>query len=197
MATSKPNWHTFTRQLVWFYGAVTIINVAIIGMFLLVTTPPPALAVAPHFTHRLRPKVIIQGVPVRIVVPSLAIDLPVRTGSYNTADQTWTIDTAGAFYADMSVPANNNNGTTLIYAHGRDGLFGSLPSITPGAKAVITTASGGTFTYTYQSVVEVNPDDTSLFDVTTAPTLILQTCSGDWSQFRALYSFSLTEVHSS
>jgi LPXTG-site transpeptidase (sortase) family protein len=193
MATSKPK-QKVIRQFAWFYGIITCANVLIIGMFFLVSTPAPVLAVYHPPVHHLKPKVIIQGIPIRVVVPSVGIDLPIQIGIYNPIDSSWTLGTDSAFYANASVPANNNNGTTLIYAHAQTGLFGELTAIQPGATAQVYTNSGAVFSYTYQSLQEVDPSDTSIFSVNTLPTLTLQTCTGDWSQYRALYSFTLTEV---
>lgn len=193
MATTKPKRQSL-RQIAWFYGIVTCANVLIVGMFLLVSTPAPVLAIYRPPAHHLKPKVIIQGIPSRVVVPSIGIDLPVQVGVYNPVDSTWTLGTDGAFYANPSVPANNNNGTTLIYAHGQAGLFGALPTIQPGAAAQVYTSSGAVFSYIYRSFQQVDPSDTSIFSTTTLPTLTLQTCTGDWSQYRALYSFDLTGV---
>lgn len=193
MATSKPK-RQLIRRLAWFYGIVTCANVLIIGMFFLVSTPAPVHAIYRPPAHHPKPKVIIQGIPTRVVVPSVGIDLPVQVGVYNPVDSTWTLGTNSAFYANASVPANNNNGTTLIYAHGQAGLFGALPTIQPGATAQVYTSSGVIFSYIYQSVLQVDPSDTSIFSVDTLPTLTLQTCTGDWSQYRALYSFTLAEV---
>ena len=199
MATPKPKTRTHSRrQLAWFYSAVSSINMLIIGMFILVSTPAPALAAPFHATvHHIKPKVIIQGVPTRVVVPSVGIDLPVQIGVYNPVDSSWSLGTDSAFYANLSVPANNNNGTTLLYAHGQDGLFGALPNIQPGATAQVYTSTGALFSYTYESMQQVEPSNTDIFSITTLPTLTLQTCTGDWSQFRALYSFTLTKVEQS
>jgi LPXTG-site transpeptidase (sortase) family protein len=196
MATSKHKKPSI-RQLAWFYGNLTLMSLLVIGMFMLVSTPPPAFAVYHPPAHHIVPKVIIQGIPTRIVVTSLGIDLPVQIGVYNPADSSWSLGTDSAFYANASVPANNNNGTTLIYAHGRAGLFGALPSIQPGAIAQVFTSSGALFSYTYMSVQQVDPSDTDVFAVDTLPGLTLQTCSGDWSQYRSLYSFTLTAVKQS
>ena len=193
MATSKPKKQPI-RQRVWFYSIITCANVLIIGMFFLVSTPAPVLAIYHPPAHHVKPKVIIQGAPTRVVVPSVGIDLSIQTGLYNPVDSSWTLGMDSAFYANMSVPANNNNGTTLIYAHGQQGLFGSLPDIQPGATADVYTSSGAVFSYTYESFQQVDPSNTDVFAVDTLPTLILQTCSGDWSQYRSLYSFRLTGV---
>ena len=181
-----------------YYSYLSIINVTIGTMLFMVTiAPPPVKAFSPD-THRLPIKIhsipATQGTPVRVVLDSLGIDLPIRVGSYNPTDSTWTISTTEAFYADISVPVNNGNGTTLIYAHARPGLFGDLPDIQPDAEALIYTDSGYVFHYHYLSMQSVDPSDVSSITSSGPPTLILQTCTGDWSEYRALFNFKLTAI---
>lgn len=194
MADSKHRRATTIRRVAWFYGVIVCANILLAGTVLLITAPAPSFAVAPHFIRRLPPRVITQGVPIRVVIPSIAVDLAVQTGGYDPTTETWSIDTSHAFYANMSVPSNDNNGTTLLYAHGRAGLFATLPSLQPGARALVYTANGHLFSYIYRSSVEVDPSMTDIFATDGDPSLLLQTCSGDWSQYRALYSFTLSSV---
>ena len=185
------------------YGAIAAINLSVLGMFVVILSPPPALVqvepVTAVTTKRLSAPSLVKinlGIPTRVVVESVAIDLPVRTGSYDEATQTWTVDTQSAFYADRSVPVNDSNGSTLIYGHARDGLFAKLPEITDGATAQVFTDSGKVFTYTFASSRQVTPDDTSVLVASGAPTLALQTCSGPFDIYRTLVSFNLSGVSS-
>ena len=185
-----------TGEKLWFYGVISYINLAILGMFVMVNVPPPTFAATPIVVHQAPPPLqkITMGLPTRVVLPSLAIDLPVQTGSYDQASNTWSTSTTDAYYADYSVPVNDHNGTTLIYSHARWGLFGTLPDIAAAAPVTIYTDTGYAFHYTYQSMRQVDPSDTSVFTVNGPPTLVLQTCAGDWSQYRALYSFRFVSV---
>ena len=185
------------------YGVIAAINLCVFGMFVVMLSPiptparsEPLVAIAPK---RLSAPELIKinlGIPTRVVVSSVGIDLPVRVGSYNSTDQTWTLDAQSAFYADRSVPANDSNGSTLIYGHARFGLFAKLPEISAGAIAEVYTDSGKIFTYTFASSRQVKPDDTSIFVNAGAPTLALQTCSGPFDSYRTLVSFSLSGVSS-
>lgn len=142
----------------------------------------------------VRPRPAIQGQPVHLSVPSLGIELPVKTGTYSADTASWSIDHSAAFHADISLPVNESNGTTLLYAHAQSGLFDTLPKLSAGATAVVQSDSGHTFTYTYTSMTQTVPTDTSVFQSSGPPTLILQTCAGEWSQYRDLYAFRLTGV---
>lgn len=182
------------------YGAIALINLFVVGMFvaILFPEPPPvnieSSVLVPRRLKAPIPLNINLGIPTRIVVPSVGIDLPVRTGAYDPTTQTWTLDTHSAFYADNSVPANDSNGTTLIYGHAQWGLFAAIPAITNGATAQVYTDSGKVFSYSYASTRSVKPDDMSIFVTTGAPSLTLLTCSGAFDTTRTLVSFSLSGV---
>ena len=185
------------------YSSIAVINLCVFGMFAVMLSPIPSparneplVAIAPKGLSGPELTEINLGIPTRVVVSSVNIDLPVRTGSYDSTDQTWTLDTQSAFYADRSVPVNDSNGSTLIYGHARFGLFARLPEISEGATAEVYTDSGKVFSYTFTSSRQVKPDDTSIFINSGAPTLALQTCSGPLDIYRTLVSFSLSEVSS-
>jgi LPXTG-site transpeptidase (sortase) family protein len=186
-----------TGQRAWFYSLIGFLNLAVGVMFYVINiTPTPVMASpAPH----PQPVVIkaiaaTQGIPVRVAVPSLSIDLPVAVGSYNAVDGSWTVDTTQAYFADASMPINNSNGTSLIYGHAQSTVFETLPQIQPDAEAIVTTDSGYAFHYRYVSVQEVEPTDTSVFNSTGTPKLVLQTCIGAYSELRALFSFKLVSI---
>ena len=185
------------------YSSIAVINLCVFGMFAAMLTPiplparnEPLVAIAPKGLSGPELTKINLGIPTRVVVASVNIDLPVKTGSYDSTDQSWTLDTQSAFYADRSVPVNDSNGSTLIYGHARFGLFARLPEISEGATAEVYTDSGKVFSYTFTSSRQVKPDDTSIFINSGAPTLALQTCSGPLDIYRTLVSFSLSEVSS-
>ena len=185
------------------YSAIGVANLCVFAMFAAILSPQPepvnaepvAIVVPEKLTGPTFTKISL-GIPSRVVVDSVGIDLPVRTGSYNPTDKTWTLDEQSAFYADLSVPANDSNGSTLIYAHARFGLFAKLPAVTEGATARVYTDSGKVFSYTFVSSRQVDPGDTSIFVSSGSPTLALQTCSGPFDIYRTLALFSLTEVYS-
>jgi len=187
-------------DVVRFFILAGAANLAV-GLMLLVINMPllwPSIVTARTvplvMTHAAPLIAIKQGTPVRIVIPSLNIDLPVGVGTYDPNDGTWNVDDSKAYYADMSVPVNDHNGTTLIYGHAQTPVFASLPNIQPGSEAIVTTDTGYIFHYRYQSMREVVPSDTSIFTVSGPPTLTLQTCMGDWDMYRGLFSFTLESV---
>jgi hypothetical protein len=142
------------------------------------------------------PKTVISGVPTRIeiIAPDngMHTDLSVAPGYYDEHSQSWTLNNNSAFFATPSVPANDTRGTTLIYGHSEPAVFGYLNSIKPGvgAYALVHTDTGKVFRYSYQDARNLRPDDTSIFTGTGTPTLVVQTCAGDWFQYRRMYRFS-------
>ena len=137
---------------------------------------------------------LIYGTPSRISIPSVGINLQVIPGYFNSSNNSWTLSLTDAQYATNTRPNNNKQGLTFIYAHYRLGVFYTLPKIQPGAQAIVTTANGHTFTYTFRDSVVTSPQDTSLFTYKGKPILVLQTCTGLWYQYRQLFSFDLTKV---
>lgn len=180
-----------------FYSLAGLLNLAVGVMFYTINiTPTPALASPPPPPPSIQ-KVIKQptpatvGIPVRIILPSLSLDLPVTIGSYNPEDGSWTVDTTTAYYADVSMPINNSNGATLIYGHAQSTVFETLPQIQPESLATVYTDTGYAFHYQLTATKEVLPTDVSLFTADGPPTLVLQTCIGAYSELRALFYFRL------
>lgn len=174
-------------------------NLAVGVMFYTTSiTPAPVSAVSPVITKPAitKPAVIpaTVGIPVRVVIPSLAIDLPVKIGTYTPENNSWTVDNSAAYYADSSMPINNANGTTMIYGHAQSPVFASLPSIQPASQVIVTTDTGYDFIYRYSSAEEVTPNDISVFTSAGPPTLVLQTCVGVFSERRALFYFQLEAI---
>lgn len=136
----------------------------------------------------------IIGQPVRVEVPDVDVDLSVVPGSFdeNLGDRTLSYESA--LHADSSMPINDSNGVSLVYAHALPGLFASLTGLVPGMAASITTDNQYVFKYRFVSGVEVLPTDVSVFTAEGPPILVLQTCSGAWDTHRTLYYFELTDV---
>jgi len=185
------------------YVYLALLNICVIGMFLVVLTPTPSIAhpvsASVGVGHsalrakasRIQPTI---GTPIHVMVPSVGIDTPVRTGSYDIDSSSWTIDHHSAFYADITVPANNINGTTLIYGHAGWGIFNTLPNVTDGAVAYVDTAEGYRFMYVFESKHRVDPSDVSVLNSTGPPQLVLQTCSGAFDAYRTLVTFRFNGV---
>ena len=166
-----------TLLFAWF-----IINPGIIHQSKVQALPSAPIPNSPY-------KKIMAGLPSRIVLPDLGIDLPIDPGFYNPADKSWTLSGYRTHYAMVTTLPNNHDGNTFIYGHNNKYVFGPVKSIQPGQKALVYTQNNYIFTYSYVSTVGVEPDDTSVFDYSGPPILTIQTCSGNWNEVRQMYTF--------
>lgn len=190
------------RNAIEFYGLMATLHVVVGVAFAVFLTPVPAPVLAEVVMPEVnlppaKPDTVpaVVGVPVNIDVPEVGVGLEVLPGSYDASVGDWTLSYSHALHADSSMPLNDANGTTLLYAHALSGLFGELPSLQPGMIAHVMSDTGRVFRYTYRSSVEVLPSDTSVFTSKGPPTLVLQTCSGAWDTHRALYYFDFIDEH--
>lgn len=147
----------------------------------------PALPVLPE-------RIIISGKPVRITIERLGINLLVSDGAYNEADGSWTLTENQAHFATITTPANDFQGNTLVYGHNNKLVFSKLSQIAAGDQVRVHTDNGHIFLYSFKNSATLQPDDVSIFEYKGEPKLTLQTCSGDWYEFRQLFEFSLDKV---
>jgi sortase (surface protein transpeptidase) len=138
----------------------------------------------------------ISGKPVRLVIPSSNIDLPIDEGFYNEADGSWTLSDSRLQYAMMTQLANNHSGNTFIYGHATDQVLGILAKQPPAAGSIaqVYTDNGHLFTYTFTSSRSLTPDDTSIFSYNGPPILTVQTCTGSVSEWRTMFTFTFDKV---
>lgn len=184
------------------YFSIVAMNICVALMFVTILWPKPEPIVIPPVatarvsSHEKAPviKEPIVGTPVRIEVPSVGIDSSVQAGNYDIQSNTWTIDTSSAYYATVTVPVNNTNGTTLIYGHAGWGIFEALPAVAAGAEAYVSTSEGQRFIYTFIDNRQVDPADVSFITSAGAPQLVLQTCSGAFDSHRTLVTFALKGI---
>lgn len=143
-------------------------------------------------------KPVISGKPTRITVPTSDIDLPIDDGTYSPKTGAWTLSAMNAQYLVDSAPANDNEGMTFIYGHGTDAVFGKIGSNTPpaGTQATLFTENGREFTYSLREVKNLTPTDTWILKNSHIgePRLIIQTCTGAFSEWRTMFIFSFKKV---
>jgi sortase (surface protein transpeptidase) len=183
-----------------FYSSVTglYLLTLLLAFFIfkpLPQSPQKVLAarkpLAPTFSQIKR---ITSGKPIRVVIPSTGIDLPIDSGVYNPTDNSWSLSGYHAQFATISSLANDNNGMTFIYGHNNKYVFGPIKQIVPGALAQIYTDNNHIFSYIYENTNVFKPDDTTIFDYSGPSILTIQTCSGAWSEQRQMYTFEFVRV---
>ncbi len=194
-----------------FYVAVIFINAASVLLlwYVLEVYPfnslPPSQpvrtiameATSPSLDETSKSLAVISGTPMRLVLPSLDLDLSVEEGRYNEANGKWTLSKTAAHYALPTPPVNDQSGNTLIYGHNFDHIFKRLGQLQPGDEAIVYTVNGHVFTYAYESSYHVPPEDLSVFNPTEQPMLTLQTCTGNWNEVRRMSKFRLKSVDGS
>lgn len=140
----------------------------------------------------------ITGNPTRIVIPDRMIDLPVDGGVYNSRTKQWSVSPLHANFAITSIAPNNRSGTTFIYGHGTDQVFGKIGDNPPpvGSKAEIHTDNGHVFQYELALVQNLKPSDTWIIKNTAGgrPRLIVQTCTGLFSEWRTMFVYRFKEI---
>lgn len=138
------------------------------------------------------------GLPVRIRIPLHSIDLQIEEGRYDATNKSWTLSPTHAVFAVSTMPANDRGGTTFIYGHGTTPVFGKIGTSHPpkGSVAEILTDNDHVFSYTLQSIHNLKPNDTSILRNPTSgpPRLIIQTCTGIFSEWRTEFIYSLQKV---
>ena len=195
------NYSQATVKKIRYYSNVTGLNLLALLFFWMTLSPlfinnfkPLALSQSASLTKNIKPEAaVISGIPVRLTIPSLSIDLSVDKGQYDPATG-WTLHDLRAYYAIYSAPANDQEGNTFIYGHNNYQTLGAIKSITPGTLATIYTDNGHIFDYSFVSYSFAQPDDLSVFSYKGKPILTVQTCTGVWNESRGMFKFDLLKV---
>lgn len=112
--------------------------------------------------------------PVRIVIPSVEIDVAVRPA--RIVNGYWELfDDVAGFGQGSAYPGEVGN--TVIFAHTRSGLFINLKNIKKGEGVYVITKDKW-FSYQVDKITEVLPSQTEVIAPTPDETLTLYTCSG-------------------
>lgn len=133
----------------------------------------------------------IKGIPYRITIPHLQIDLSVKNGDY--FEESWTTSKDEALFATKSSLPNNIEGNTIIYGHNTNNVFRSTDRLINGDRVLLYT-DNGIFEYEFTKWELVKPTDTSVFNYKGAPKLTLITCSGLTNSNRRLMYFKFNGV---
>lgn len=140
-------------------------------------------------------QIIHSGKPIRIQIDALNIDTELLDGVYNSTNNTWTLSPNGVHYATASALANTFGGSTFVYGHNNSQVFGSLLTLSFGDEVHLQTDTELTFTYRYVRNAQLRPEDTSpLTYQASPPILTIQTCSGNWQEYRSIFYFDLIQV---
>ena len=142
------------------------------------------------------PDILVSGKPIRVVIPTVNLDLKVAGGDYHADAMTWELSETEALYATVSALPNNKAGNTLIYGHNTPQVFGNTKSLKIGDNLYLFTDNHYMFTYKFVADEEVAPNDTKIFTYDGPVKLTIQTCSGLFDLKRRLMQYDLVSVTS-
>ncbi len=136
----------------------------------------------------------ISGHPVRVVSPSVGVDMSVVDGFYDKSSGDWTLYDDKAMFAAMTTEPNDKSGQTFIYGHATQRVFGKLLNMKVGQVVEVYTSNGYKFTYTLKETETVTPQTTNVLSYEGSPRLLLQTCVGAFSESRRFFILDFTKV---
>ncbi|MBI3379771.1 sortase [Candidatus Gottesmanbacteria bacterium] len=112
--------------------------------------------------------------PVRLTIPALQIDLPVKEAK--VVKGYWEVfPDSAAFGLGSSYP--DEVGNEVIFAHARDGLFAPLRNAKVGQNITVFTKDKW-YSYKINAIKEVLPNQTDVIGPSKDTVLTLYTCSG-------------------
>lgn len=101
-------------------------------------------------------------------------------------------------FATLSKQPNNKAGMTFIYGHGTEKVFGKIGNNHPavGSIAEIYTDNNHVFTYSLKAIENLKANDTWILKNKHSgpPRLIIQTCTGIYSQWRTMFEYTYMSV---
>lgn len=135
------------------------------------------------------------GVPTRLVVPSIRVDVrPLATGRLDDGRLDVPDSARSVVWWAYGAAPGEPRGTAVLAGHvswhGRWGRFASLTRLHPGARVYVDRADGRRVTYRVTSVTEVEKarlDRLGVFTTGGPPALVLLTCGGHWDAARHSY----------
>lgn len=120
--------------------------------------------------------------PVRILIPSAGIDLPVVNAQ--VINGYWELsDKTASYGVGSGYPGQKGN--TVIFAHARQGLFYNLKDVKLGDTVYVFTKNKW-FRYKVNKITAVYPNETQVIMPTKNQTLTLYTCTGFYDQKRLI-----------
>lgn len=114
------------------------------------------------------------SLPLRVIIPSVSIDLPIRPAQVIKGK--WEVfEDSASFGLGSASPGTVGN--SVVFAHARKGYFLPLRGIKKDNLIYILTTRDW-YTYRVDTIKEVLPTDISVIAPTDDETLTLYTCSG-------------------
>lgn len=128
---------------------------------------------------QFRPAVVVtgSGLPVRVSIPQIGLDLPVIAAS-RSAHRFPTTAKGVTFLTSSALPGQS--GSAVLYGHNWVSLLRPLHQAQIGQKMLIKLENGQNITYEIRDIRVVSPGNSAVFTTSSAATssVILYTCTG-------------------
>lgn len=122
--------------------------------------------------------------PERIFISSLRLDLPVQMSPIINSE--WVLTDEKTTFYGQGTATPGDSGTTVIFAHARNGLFSGLARLEKG-NTIVVKGKSSFFVYKVNSSLIVGPEDVSFIKTNGDNTLALFTCYGFNDKQRIVY----------
>lgn len=119
-----------------------------------------------------------------IYIPKLRLSLPIQTSEIVNGQ--WQIDTRKTAFYGRGSSLPGNPGTTVIFAHAKDGLFDYLPLLSKDDTITIS-SNIAVFVYAITNRRLVNPKDLTFLQTEGENVLAIFTCFGQNETKRLVY----------
>jgi LPXTG-site transpeptidase (sortase) family protein len=113
--------------------------------------------------------------PLNIRLPELGIDLPVIPSQI--VNGKWQTYSSGVSYLSASALIGQP-GNSIFYGHNWPKLLGKLKQAKVGDSIIVTATGSAETKFIIQEIKTVSPDDVSILQSYSEPTLTLYTCTG-------------------
>lgn len=151
--------------------------------------PPEDEFIAPRQGGVSAP-VVAAPQPTRLIIPSIALDTPVK--EVFVVDGAWEVaDYAAGFLHGTSLPEDSGNTVLAGHAGLRGAVFRDLGALEPGAD-IFLDAGGWRYQYRVHEAKSVWPNQVEVLDATPSPILTLMTCT-NWDTQRLVVIAELVD----
>lgn len=170
--------HTFTYMKREIFFIINGILLIIFGVFLLVSYSTLSLPLSNSSIASVSAQPLW---PKSINITKSKVTAQVRAGGYENGK--WILDDNYAFYLPTSGKLGQG-GNTILYAHTRDRLFGSLKKTSVGDIIILGDANGKIYSYKVYSIESIKPYQVEKIETNLKDTVTLFTCDGWFDEKR-------------
>ncbi|MDP3941877.1 MAG: sortase [bacterium] len=170
---------TFLSRLFLFVGLLCIVFLVI--LLYQRYRPNPLAFAKTSGTMVLAESTAAHGLPVRLKIPNVAIDLSVYPATVHNT--TWETTDKGVSYLESSA-LPGSTGNAIFYGHNWPNLLGPLKNTNVGDTIKVSFADGSVVAYTVEFITIVKPEQTKILDNSEDSRLTIYTCTGFLDQKR-------------